>query len=517
VDFTILTDHTSRLPPSNLDTLAELFDAVSQLRAAVEVESRQIKAEWGLPIERGAFAPSAGNLADYLALRRRDLRSLQVSLMPWGISSLGRLESRVMPTLDTVVRTLAELTGRDVSPSLPQRPSVNSFFEGDMLLERNTNEVFGPPPHGRRERIMATLPTEAATDCELVRELIRHGADSLRINCAHDDQDVWTAMIANGRRAAIELGHEIRIDMDLAGQKPRIEEVMTPERRLASGDRVFLTSSELSAGAPAEFQARCTPSSVVAQLEVGVEVSIDDDKVSTVVESRGDDWVILRVTRAPKKGKALRSGLGLNFPGRIINLPALTASDLDDLAFVAKNADIVGYSFVQRREDVLLLQQELGRHGRFPALMAKIETAEAVRNLPEIIVQAARHQPLAVMIARGDLAVNIGYLRLAEIQEELMWLSEAAHVPVVWATQVLERLVQKGVPSRAEVTDAAMSERADCVMLNKGPHVLDAVTLLDHLLHKMEKHQGKKVPMLRGPARVGSRPQSTLGSNEPPE
>jgi Pyruvate kinase len=497
VELVITTDQSKRLPPSNLDTLAELFDAVSQLRAAVEAESQQITAEWGQPIERGSFAASASNLAEYLALRRRDLRSLQVSLMPWGISSLGRLESRVMPTLDAVVRTLAELTGREVSPSVPKRPSASSFFNGDTLLERNTDEVFGPPPHGRRERIMATLPTEAATDYEFVRELIRRGADCLRINCAHDDQEIWTSMIANGRRAATELGHEIRIDMDLAGQKPRIEEVVTPERRLASGDRVLLTSSELSAGAPAEFQARCTPSSVVGELEVEVEVSIDDGKVSSVVESRGNDWVILRVTRAPQKGKVLRSGLGLNFPGKIMNLPALTASDLDALVFVAKNADIVGYSFVQRRDDVVLLQEELRRHGRLPALMAKIETEEAVHNLPEIIVQAARHQPLAVMIARGDLAVNIGYLRLAEIQEEVMWLSEAAHVPVVWATQVLERLVQKGVPSRAEVTDAAMSERAECVMLNKGPHVLDAVTLLDHLLHRMEKHQWKKVPMLR--------------------
>ncbi len=485
------------MQPSNLDTLAELFDAVSQLRAAVDAESEQIKAVWGLPIERGAFAPSANNLAHYLALRRRDLRSLQVSLMPWGISSLGRLESRVMPTLDAVLRTLAELIDREAEPSVPARPSADSFFEGDMLLERNTDKVFGPPPHGRRERIMATLPTEAATDYELVRDLIRRGADCLRINCAHDDQEIWTAMIANGRRAASELGREIRIDMDLAGQKPRIDEVVAPERRLASGDRVLLTSSDLSAAAPAEFQARCTPSSVVQDLDVDVEVSIDDGKVVSVVESRGDDWVILRVTRAPQKGKVLRSGLGLNFPGRIMRLPPLTSSDLDNLAFVAQNADIIGYSFVQSRDDVILLQEELRRHGRLPALMAKIETAEAVRNLREIIMQAARHQPLAVMIARGDLAVNIGYLRLAEIQEELMWLSEAAHVPVVWATQVLERLVQKGVPSRAEVTDAAMSERAECVMLNKGPHVLDAVTLLDQLLHKMEKHQWKKVPMLR--------------------
>lgn len=494
---TIAAKHPTRLPLSNLGTLDELLDAISQLRGAVATESEHIRAGWGQIIEREAFAPSARNLSEYLALRRHDLRTLQVSLMPWGISSLGRLESRVMPTLDAVLYTIAELTGRDPGQSLGQRPSAESFFEGDMRLERNTDEVFGPPPLGRRERIMATLPTEASTDYDLVLDLIRRGADCLRINCAHDDQDAWATMIANGRRAAAELGREIRIDMDLAGQKPRIDEVVTPDRRMAAGDRILLTSSELVGLAPAEFRARCTPSSVVRELEVEVEVSIDDGKVSSVVESLGDDWAILRITRAPQKGKLLRAGLGLNFPGRIMNLPALSAGDIDDLSFVAKHADIVGYSFVQRREDVVLLQQELQRHGRLPALMAKVETAEAVRNLPEIIVQAARHQPLAVMIARGDLAVNIGYLRLAEIQEELMWLSEAAHVPVVWATQVLERLVQKGVPSRAEVTDAAMSERAECVMLNKGPHVLDAVTLLDHLLHTMEKHQWKKVPMLR--------------------
>jgi len=79
------------------------------------------------------------------------------------------------------------------------------------------------------------------------------------------------------------------------------------------------------------------------------------------------------------------------------------------------------------------------------------------------------------MIARGDLLVEIGYERLAEVQEEILWLCEAAHVPVIWATQVLEGLAQKGLPSRAEITDAAMGVRAECVMLNKGPHIIEAV------------------------------------------
>jgi pyruvate kinase len=101
------------------------------------------------------------------------------------------------------------------------------------------------------------------------------------------------------------------------------------------------------------------------------------------------------------------------------------------------------------------------------------------------------------MIARGDLAVEVGYERLAEIQEEILWLCEAAHVPVIWATQVLETLVKKGIPSRAEMTDAAMGERAECVMLNKGPYIAEAVTILDDVLQRMQAHQIKKSPQLR--------------------
>jgi len=130
-------------------------------------------------------------------------------------------------------------------------------------------------------------------------------------------------------------------------------------------------------------------------------------------------------------------------------------------------------------------------------LVGKIETPQAVANLPEIIVQAAGHQPFAVMIARGDLAVEMGFERVAEMQEEIMWVCEAAHVPLIWATQVLEELVKKGLPSRGEMTDAAMAARAECVLLNKGPNVSAAVGVLDRLLRRMGEHQVKKTPTLR--------------------
>ena len=101
------------------------------------------------------------------------------------------------------------------------------------------------------------------------------------------------------------------------------------------------------------------------------------------------------------------------------------------------------------------------------------------------------------MIARGDLAVEIGFERLAEMQEEILWLCEAAHVPVIWATQVLEEMVKNGLPSRGEMTDAAMAARAECVMLNKGPNVGAAIGVLDRLLRRMGEHQVKKTPTLR--------------------
>ena len=108
-----------------------------------------------------------------------------------------------------------------------------------------------------------------------------------------------------------------------------------------------------------------------------------------------------------------------------------------------------------------------------------------------------RGPKVGVMIARGDLAVECGFERLAEVQEEILWVCEAAHVPVVWATQVLDTLARRGVVTRAEVTDAAAAQRAECVMLNKGPHADLAVRMLDDILRRMSSHQEKKTAMLR--------------------
>ena len=139
----------------------------------------------------------------------------------------------------------------------------------------------------------------------------------------------------------------------------------------------------------------------------------------------------------------------------------------------------------------------LFRSAEHLGIVLKIETRRGFENLPELLYAALAGKAAGIMIARGDLAVECGYERLAEVQEEILWATEAAHLPVIWATQVLETLAQTGLPSRAEITDAAMGERAECVMLNKGPHILDAMHTLDDILRRMQSHQSKKRSLLR--------------------
>jgi pyruvate kinase len=474
-----------------------LLEELLELRARVVVEGRELLEAWRPALTRRAFFPSAVNLAHYIALRRRDLRDVQEALMPLGLSSLGRCEGRVLANLDAVLASLATLANPD-EPDRFAHPRPATFYRGNRLLKRHTEAVFGRADRDREVRIMVTLPSEAQ-EYRFVRSLLERGADVVRINCAHDDADAWARMAGNVRRAERISGRRCPILVDLQGPRARTGHVATPGKGLvvAVGDRVQLLARSPERR-PLLPQIECSLPEAVGQLLEGHRVFYDEGRIHLVCEQRGPTYALLRVTRVESKGH-VRSGKGLNFPDTTLELDPLTAKDLVDLETIARLADIVGYSFVQHAREVARLQQELRRLApdRTLALAAKVETALAVRNLPEIIVQGAGAQPFAVMIARGDLAVEIGFGRLAEIQEEILWLCEAAHAPVIWATQVLDTFVRKGSHSRAEMTDAAMAERAECVMLNKGPHILDAVSVLDDVLGRMEAHQAKKTSRLR--------------------
>jgi pyruvate kinase len=247
---------------------------------------------------------------------------------------------------------------------------------------------------------------------------------------------------------------------------------------------------------PAEVS--CTLPEVLANVRVGERIAFDDGQIAGVVEAVDAEGMHVRILEAPAKGARLGADKGINLPDTRVSLPALTDKDREDLAFVARHADVVGLSFVSRPADVRELRAELAKHGAEElGIVLKIETRRAFEALPDLLLEAMRGAVIGVMIARGDLAVECGYERLAELQEEILWLCEAAHVPVIWATQVLEGLAKKGVPSRAEITDAAMGERAECVMLNKGTFLAEAVRALDDILVRMEAHQRKKSAMLR--------------------
>jgi pyruvate kinase len=480
----------------------QLLDALLALRREVCQEGQALYARWQPFIRQRAFLPSALNLAYYIALRRRDIRHLQMALMSLGVSSLWRSEGRVMPNLDAAIATLGAICGRPAS-ELPKRPSRRAFFRGQRLLDRNTQAILGEPPAHRQVRIMVTQPVEAATDPALVKDLMVRGMECARINCAHDGPEQWAAMIGNIRRAEQETGRRCRVLMDLGGPKVRTGEVRLPKGRdrVQTGDTFLLVREHFVDGKRHPMQVACTLPQVLDHLRVGDAVWMDDGRMGSVVEELLPEGALLRVTVARIKGEKLRPDRGLNFPDTYLPLSPLTSKDLKDLDFVVREADMVGYSFVQEPQDIDLLLAEIARRetpGRLPlGIVAKIETPRAIQNLPELMVRAGGQRPFAVMLARGDLAVEIGYERLSEMQEEILWLCEAAAVPVIWATQVLENMAKKGIPSRAEITDAAMAERAECVMLNKGPFIGEAVTLLDDVLTRLQAHQSKKTAQLR--------------------
>lgn len=236
---------------------------------------------------------------------------------------------------------------------------------------------------------------------------------------------------------------------------------------------------------------------VEISLKPGHRVLIDDGKIEATVSSIDGAVATVRIVRTIKEQVAIRGEKGVNFPDSELRSSALSAQDRAVLPDVLTFTDALGISFVRARKDLHEALGVIRAQGASAGVVVKLETAYALQTLPELLLEAMRHYPAGVMIARGDLAVEVGFERLAEVQQEILWFCEAAHLPVIWATQVLDTLARTGIPSRAEITDASMSVQAECVMLNKGPYVADACRTLDVILQKMEQHQYKRRALYR--------------------
>lgn len=294
--------------------------------------------------------------------------------------------------------------------------------------------------------------------------------------------------------------------------KARVSGIPASEQRLRlhTGDQLVLTTDP-APRQPEEGIIGCTLPEAVEAIEKDQPVLFDDGAIAArAVDKRttddGHTEVVLEITRAKPDGTNLAAYKGINLPATELPLPSLTDEDLQALEFVAHNADIANVSFIRTPDDVRFLLdslEEIAQRSADPdrvralGLVLKIETIPGYENLAAVLLEGMKHEKLGLMIARGDLAVELGFERMAEVPNLIALMAEAAHVPVVMATQVLESLAKSGLPSRAEITDAAFALRMEAVMLNKGPHITAAIKILHSISRKLGRSQRKNRQMLR--------------------
>lgn len=479
---------------------SQLLKNVITLRNDVYREGNEIFHSWKRSIDRKLFVGSAGNLAYYVSLRRRDTRAIDEALVAMGFSPLSRLDYGVLNHLDLLIFHLSKIIGTERPVSVDSLNYSHYLESGTQMLKNNSNAIFGEINQNRYSRIMVTLPEKAANNVEFIRKLILQGMNVARINCAHGNEEMWSRMILNIRKAEKELNRGCKIFMDISGPKVRIEQLLITKKnsKVFVGDAIFLTGKKpLQDFNGIGIVCGCNMPEVISNLSGRDSVLVDDGKIEAHVEAVLEDGVIVRVDKCLKKGLALKPEKGLNFPNSCQNIDILTEKDKKDLIFICQNADIIGFSFVNNAGDITACRNEIKKivgeeRSESISLVAKIETAEAVKHLADIIVAGAGKNQFGILIARGDLAVEAGYLRLAELQEEILSICKSANIPVIWATQVLESMVKTGIPARAEITDAFMGGRTECVMLNKGEFIMDGLKALDYLLINSGGYPNKK-------------------------
>ncbi|MCF7792963.1 MAG: hypothetical protein K9N09_03540 [Candidatus Cloacimonetes bacterium] len=260
--------------------------------------------------------------------------------------------------------------------------------------------------------------------------------------------------------------------------------IIMKEQTTAQRKKIITDTGEIE---PAYIS--CTAPQIFGMVKPGEPVVFDDGIIEGFIEEMDEEEIQVRITNVKGKIGKLKEDKGINFPESKLLLPSLSQKDLDDLPFMLQYADVINVSFVQFPQDVANLTKIIKEQNvdRNVGLILKIETKTGFDNLPDIILEAMKVYPIGVMIARGDLAVETGWDKIGHIQEEILSFCKAAHITSIWATQVLENLAKKGIPSRAEITDAVMATRADCIMLNKGSYILKAIKLLDKILRNVNK------------------------------
>jgi pyruvate kinase len=535
------------------------------------------------------------NVCAFRSFQKRMDAELENKMIEEGLSSTHNLIPHVLYSLNKMVVNLSGEDGVEPDPASYVHPA-----EANSSRAHRRQGLFGGTGSENIPCIMVTLDRSMLVKPDIFSKLLTGGMNIARINCAHDDIHVWTALIEQLKMAEENSGCKdtCKIYMDLAGPKIRIGELakektdltITVDRAnensqygylvckghtLSHNDLSFLLTaancedftyiddntsilfkdsrgknrmltvvhtvhssclmvklnktasfnehtklickkeqwtltnfeevpaaivlkrddvlriykSDRYQGRPARGN---LPASIGISLpkalynvRLGDNVYMDDGKISGKVIGIEKDFIETKILTPLSEAAKVKAGKGINLPDSFVylNVPALTESDITTLNFIHEKADIIGLSFVHRPQDLKKLADYLGSlTDRSIGIVAKIETKESIRHLTNIIFEGMDFKHFGIMIARGDLAVELGYSKLARVQQDILDLCRAAHLPVIWATGVLEKMTKKGIPARTELTDVFAGAKADCIMLNKGQHIADSVIFIKKVM-----------------------------------
>jgi pyruvate kinase len=339
----------------------------------------------------------------------------------------------------------------------------------------------------RRTKIVATIGP-ATSSHEMLRALVDAGTDAVRLNFSHGTHEDHAAAGQVVREVQQETGKPLALIADLQGPKLRIGDL--PEPRVLLKDEEVLVVGEQT---PVDSELPVAPAVIGEVLRPGHDVLIDDGLVRLSVQEVEEGRARCRVV----VGGEVKSHKGVNLPGVPIPIPSLTKKDLDDLAFaLGMGVDFVALSFVRAAADVRDLQAIIRQHGSPARVIAKIEKAEAIEALEAILVETD-----AVMVARGDLGVEIGAATVPLLQKRIILRCLQAGKPVITATQMLESMIEHAEPTRAEASDVANAvlDGTSAVMLSAetatGNYPVEAVQTMDRIARAVEPSMGYRHQM----------------------
>lgn len=381
--------------------------------------------------------------------------------------------------------------------SLDIRPAT--FGLADTLTD-NTRSRY------RHTKIIATLgPATQSEEC--LTRLIRDGVDVVRLNMAHGNGTWASEIVGRIRQVSHRIGRHVAVMMDVKGPEIRTGDLEEPIK-LAAGSELLLRTSPVpvAVGATNDFAPadHATVSvnypSLAADIHVGATILVDSGLLRLKVLDKNPEGVRCEVLTPGVLG----SRRHLNLPGVHVKLPAVTEKDKEDLrAGVEAGIDFVALSFARSADDVRMLRSLLGELGSTARIVAKIEDQTGLCNMDEIVAEAD-----ALMVARGDLGIEIDYHRLPLVQTQLVRACQAEGKPVIIATHLLESMIQSPMPTRAEISDVsnAVREQADAVMLSgettTGAYPLESVQVMKNIIGSIEPSVGLSMNsriMLRTP------------------